>query len=194
MVKVMRMISERKMRSGPCQGKLDCGCSCQGSMMHLPGPHFLYKTGHTCERTWEMLMEKHKWLMEIQPEGNPYAFPMWGFECGLGWYFIIDEALTMYKAIYEATGSYPIIDQIKEKFGTMRFYASFTIPTKTPNTTWQDIGFIIADYAESKSGRTCMSCGAEGTTNTDGWIMTLCKGHWAKNKEAHERMASNDKD
>lgn len=160
-----------------CDGVLECGCACQGVKTHLPGPHFIYKTGHTCERSWEQLLKKHQWLMDIQPEGNPHAFPRWGFECGLGWYFIIDKALTQYKAVYEATGSYPIIDQIKEKFGTMRFYVGITPATKVDDSSWGDVGFMISDNAERKSATTCEVCGGNGSLRGDSWYYTACDEH-----------------
>jgi len=57
--------------------------------------------------------------------------------------------------------------QVKEKFGTLRFY--------------YDGGdeFIngLVTMAESISGRTCEVCGAEGKHRSGGWIRVLCDKH-----------------
>ena len=57
--------------------------------------------------------------------------------------------------------------QIKEKFGTLRFYAeggdAYTVG--------------MTQMAESMSAVTCECCGAPGTTAGSGWIRTLCARH-----------------
>lgn len=57
--------------------------------------------------------------------------------------------------------------QIKEKFGTLRFYYNGGDP-------WVD---GITSMADSMSGRTCEVCGNVGKQNSRGWIRTLCKTH-----------------
>lgn len=61
--------------------------------------------------------------------------------------------------------------QVKEKFGTLRFYYEGGDP-------WVD---GITSMAESMSARTCEECGNPGKPNSNGWIRTLCKTH----REAH---------
>ena len=167
-----------------CDGALPCGCACGGSKAHLPGPHFILDKGHTCERSWDALMKKHQWLIDLQPADNPYAFPRWGFECGLGWYFILDKAFEQYRVIYEASGIYPIIDQIKEKFGTMRFYASFHDNRDNQDRDqWFNIAHFVSDNAEHKSETACEKCGGRAKTHTDGWYVTLCNTHMEEEKK-----------
>ena len=58
------------------------------------------------------------------------------------------------------------ITQIKEKYGTLRFYAN--------NTTDEIDGAI--GLAEFLSYKTCEFCGAiENVGRTKGWIYTICK-------------------
>ena len=60
------------------------------------------------------------------------------------------------------------LDQVKEKFGTLRFYYS----------GGDDVIDGMVRMAESMSGVTCEACGKPGTSFTGGgWITTLCKEH-----------------
>lgn len=60
--------------------------------------------------------------------------------------------------------------QIKEKFGTLRFYVS--------GGDEATLGMI--QMAEAMSARTCEQCGAPGHTGGRGWIRTLCDRHRAE--------------
>lgn len=59
---------------------------------------------------------------------------------------------------------YPRASQIKEKFGTLRFYM----------TSYTDEIDKIVTEAEKKSEETCEHCGKPGTLRTEGWLFTLC--------------------
>jgi hypothetical protein len=62
------------------------------------------------------------------------------------------------------------VDQVKEKFGGLRFY--YTPAYDTDDTELAD----MVDAAEAASKRTCELCGAPGVTMTKGyWLKTLCK-------------------
>lgn len=95
----------------------------------------------------------------------------WGFDCGDGWYGIIREAAEKLEPlIAEFKKKYPNEDfprasQVKEKFGTLRFYM----------TTETDEMSKITEEAERKSCKTCMGCGKKGTLRKSGWLVTLCK-------------------
>lgn len=60
-----------------------------------------------------------------------------------------------------------VATQVKEKFGTLRFY-----------TEGGDeyCGGVIS-MAEAISGVTCERCGNPGKTNNSGWLKTLCETH-----------------
>ena len=59
------------------------------------------------------------------------------------------------------------LDQVKEKFGTLRFYYSGGD---------DEINGMVR-MAESMSAVTCEECGNPGKTVGGGWLTTLCKEH-----------------
>jgi len=69
------------------------------------------------------------------------------------------------------------LDQVKEKFGTLRFYYS----------GGDDIIDGMVRMAESMTGVTCESCGNVGETRGGGWIHTYCEPCETKreNERAH---------
>lgn len=95
-------------------------------------------------------------LLERIPDG-------WGrwIGCGPGWYPIlarVEERLNELDPDYR-------VHQIKEKFGTLRFYWEGDIPD----------GDAIVDEAEADSARTCELCGGPGRRRSKGgWLKTLC--------------------
>ena len=61
--------------------------------------------------------------------------------------------------------------QVKEKFGTLRFYVDY--PQGSSNDDWHKIESLIRE-AEEKSAVTCEFCGKPGQERSEGWIKTLC--------------------
>jgi len=101
-----------------------------------------------------------------------YPFPMFGFECGDGWAELLEPAI---KHIHEFNIEKEEEDrmqiaQIKEKFGTLRFYI---------HNSDDEIYKLIED-AENKSETTCEVCGKEGKTRGCGWYYTACDTHTRK--------------
>ena len=101
----------------------------------------------------------------------------WGMECGDGWYNLLDDLLEKLDFISKHSGTQVVADQIKEKFGTLRFYYSTII--KTDFNVEPVVDKIISDLvirAEQKSSKTCEKTGKEGTLcSRHGWLKTLCK-------------------
>ena len=103
----------------------------------------------------------------------------WGFECGNGWYHIIralcsniQHHIDWRNRKNELNPNQPIVpqvtvDQVKEKFGTLRFYY----------TGGDDYIDGLVSMAESMSGITCEQCGNPGSTLGRGWLTTLCEKH-----------------
>lgn len=109
-------------------------------------------------------------LLFCDRHGNMRETSMvWGFP-GDGWYEIIREAAEKLEPLLEAyKKDYPDQDvprasQVKEKFGTMRFYLSHGT----------DEMHKIVDEAERKSATVCEECGEEGKLRKGGWLHTLC--------------------
>ena len=97
----------------------------------------------------------------------------WGFECGDGWYHIIDAACAqienhLYNKRVNAEKFHPVIaTQVKEKYGTLRFYYA----------GGDDYVDGVVSMAESISATTCEICGAPGKLREGGWLKTLCDEH-----------------
>lgn len=92
----------------------------------------------------------------------------WGFECMAGWFPIIRDLSLKLEAIIaampeEERTQYRAM-QVKEKFGTLRFYM----------TTETDEMQALIDEAEEASAVTCECCGQPGKLRTQGWLFTLC--------------------
>lgn len=112
----------------------------------------------------------------------------WGFECGDGWYNIINQLCANIQHYTDWQNKnhekHPVVEQvvavqIKEKFGTLRFYYDGGDDT---------IGGMVR-MAESMSAVTCEECGSPGHQRSGGWIRTLCDKH----EEAYqERMRSRE--
>jgi hypothetical protein len=104
-------------------------------------------------------------------------------EHGPGWYSIIDDVMTaIYKAGFDENRDE--IRQIKEKFGTLRFYvvcdasvedqASVSEPSSA-NRVQQ---ILTAIKVNDTSGRTCEECGLPGRLLVSaGWWLTRCSDH-----------------
>ena len=65
------------------------------------------------------------------------------------------------------------VNQIKEKFGGLRFYYS----------GGDDTVAGMVRMAESWASVTCEDCGVPGVSRSGGWIKTLCERHEAERQE-----------
>ncbi|MBS1993425.1 MAG: hypothetical protein JSS83_23070 [Cyanobacteria bacterium SZAS LIN-3] len=92
----------------------------------------------------------------------------WGFECGDGWEPLIRDLSAKLEA---AIAALPADEQpnyrasqVKEKFGTLRFYL----------TCGTDEMYDLINAAEGLSAQTCEGCGQPGSVRSGGWIVTNC--------------------
>lgn len=72
-----------------------------------------------------------------------------------------------------------VATQIKEKFGTLRFYYQ----------GGDDYIRGLDSMAESMSARICEDCGKPGKRTSGGWIRTLCEEH-TQEKEVQDELRS----
>lgn len=103
----------------------------------------------------------------------------WGFECGDGWFPLIDRLSAKLEAeILEIPISkreleklqkngYYCASQVKEKFGGLRFYMF-----GDTDSMEKAIG-----KAEDESIKTCEECGRWGKTRGHSWLYTACPMH-----------------
>ena len=68
------------------------------------------------------------------------------------------------------------VDQIKEKFGGLRFYYQFGDDTISG----------MVNMAESWAARTCEQCGNIGERRSGGWVRTLCDEHEAERQAKYK--------
>ena len=165
-----------------------------------------------CERYPKMMVNRHKPMME--------TCMCWGFECGAGWFNILDQLMGNIQhhidwkekqragairynemAAQAKAGNFDLfeedmkalpndeykekrlaeivagdfrevpesipqvtLDQVKEKYGTLRFYYS----------GGDDVIDGMVRMAESMTEVTCEECGNVGERRGGGWIHTFC--------------------
>lgn len=115
----------------------------------------------------------------------------WGFECGDGWYNIIDAFCQLSQARITQTNAHRevckkkveegmmsadlmpeeipqvVATQVKEKYGGLRFYYN----------GGDDVIDGFGMMAELMSTRTCETCGAPGKGRGKSWFYTACDEH-----------------
>jgi hypothetical protein len=135
-----------------------------------------------------------------------------GFECGDGWYDLIHDLCEEITTLIGDKDITVTAEQVKEKFGGLRFYYSI----RSPETFMSIIDSVIShfmfkrkwgvyywkivdfrkkfyrtavekisdavDHAEHKSYDTCEYCGEPGKTRGKGWVSTQCDKCWKSSK------------
>lgn len=148
-----------------------------------------------CENYPELFRDRH---------GNPKETMMcWGFDVGDGWYSLI-ESICEYlmgdvnrlrarieaqyyseekreafrKELIEAEKNIPVVVQVKEKFGGLRFYVHGA----------NDKQYDYIHFAENFSYHICEKCGTTHNVMTYGcgWMKTLCPEHAVEHYGEHE--------
>jgi hypothetical protein len=184
-------------------------------------------------KDYKKIVEKYPELFSATDARSPYA--MFGFECGIGWYDIIENAcFVLYqkyanakwylniieqqledvpgyakrmsypdkelstedalielenrktaslKELKDAEENLPKVAQIKEKFGSLRFYL-YNV---------DDVSNAVTTYAEAMSTSTCEDCGCPGKRYRMGWYRTLCPAHAAEQYDA-DQLANYEKE
>jgi len=110
----------------------------------------------------------------------------WGFECGNGWFDLIENLCDRIQSHIDQSNNRRIIsieknydnvpeevsqvvaEQVKEKFGTLRFYYY----------GGDDYVSGLVSMAEKMSTSICMTCGNPGKLHTKGWWHVACKEHY----------------
>jgi len=129
------------------------------------------------EKALKKELEESRKLMESYPElfplreihdGTNTRLPRSGFYAGVGWFPIIEDLCNRIHTYCTRMGiAFPIVLQVKEKFGTLRFYVDYA----------DECIHDLVSVAEHESSNVCEQCGAIGaTTGGHGlyWIKTLC--------------------
>ena len=98
------------------------------------------------------------------------------FECRDGWFQLLWDLSEKLEAEINNSSTDSIIKtpsavQVKEKFGTLRFYMS---------AETEEIREAIREASE-RSAITCEVCGAPGELRGERWVYTLCEEHKDEN-------------
>ena len=137
----------------------------------------------------KLLCEKYPKMMVNRNKNMQETCMCWGFECGDGWYNILNQLMgniqhhidwkekqrdwtIRFNSTAPPEDMRPVpelipqvtLDQVKEKFGTLRFYY----------TGGDEYIRGLVSMAESMSGVTCEECSAPAETHGPGWIRTIC--------------------
>lgn len=140
----------------------------------------------------EKLFKDHPDIFQQKDLPMSQTCMCWGIECGDGWYPIIKSlCLAIENIKYNYKGVHVFATQVKEKYGTLRFYYSMRLDDTFENEVDKGLGarHNRAEVAESKvdgavrmaeclSSEICEVCGAWPTKQTRGWISTLCDKHY----------------
>lgn len=120
-----------------------------------------------------------KSLMNKYPSLYPNGSVENGFSVGLGWLPLIDTLSSILDDVItrlpeEIKGEVYAV-QVKEKFGTLRFYLNQSTP------------FIdgAISLAESISGSICEGCGLPGQCRATSWVKTECDSCFATRMDSY---------
>ena len=151
---------------------------------------------HTNQEFDRLMCTKYPILFEQRSAPMSETCMCWGFEIGPGWFDILNELCEQYQAIMDVTGIKINFQQIKEKYGSARFYISYDCSNhKLANdeqcSTWGDIIHQLESAAEDKTDHICEECGVyyEKKANEGGWIYGTCeKCSEIRNKKRAEHV------
>ena len=152
---------------------------------------------------WDGFMERFPILFQDSKKSMTETCMCWGIECPIGWFHILEQLCTVLEFHnMEFVKNYRIAivaDQVKEKFGTLRFYYTIRDVDKTGIAVSSDFELspekenqlrIAKDYLEMLADNiiceadvmTEKTCAAYGTpldkdnfVETKGWISYICK-------------------
>lgn len=109
----------------------------------------------------------------------------WGFECGDGWYEILDALCYSIQSHINSNPHHNIpqvvAEQVKEKYGSLRFYVR----------GGNDYIRGMIHMTEVLSERTCEQCGAPGRMRGRGWLYVACDQHTQEEHLTDERPTRN---
>ena len=118
------------------------------------------------KRNTEYLFRRYPNLFPEEDRKDPTLSSMWfGFECGDGWFGLIDELCHTITLFVSQNKVDPVrVTQVKEKFGGLRFYYH----------GGNDLIRGMSWFAEALSFTICEKCGSKGTLRDNGYLKTLC--------------------
>ena len=155
------------------------------------------------DATWDGFMDKYPILFQDSKKPMTETCMCWGIECPIGWFHILEQLCTVLEfynmEFVKNHGIAIIAAQVKEKFGTLRFYYDVRpvdengivkyepdeLPTDKDRQRMIAMNYLemLADNiireADNMTEKTCADCGIplddENFVETKGWISYICK-------------------
>jgi len=122
----------------------------------------------------EYLIKKYPSLYKYYNKGIKTSAMCWGFDCGDGWFDLIDMLSFFITRIDPNVTAL----QVKEKWGMLAFYVG---PT-------EDRVFDLIDRYVAASKHVCEICGKDGKLRCrNGWYMTRCEECFEKDIHSESR-------
>jgi len=135
----------------------------------------------------QQLIDKYPKIFQIDENRRLEPFPMFGIECGDGWYDLLDRLCGLIqnhidwrnkqRDMFLKNNPHNVeipeeipqvtVSQIKEKFGTLRFYYD----------GGDEYIHGLVSMADNMSGAICEVCGERGQFRGRGWYYTACDTH-----------------
>lgn len=125
------------------------------------------------EELSDILRERYPLIFAVNPvaadttDAMPTVFSLWKFECGGGWFDLIDVLCGGLQRATRHGAPRVVAAQVKETFGTLRFSVSGADVRQR----------AMIEPAEMMSGRLCEIYGKPGQTISTGWMQTRCPDH-----------------
>jgi hypothetical protein len=131
--------------------------------------------GFCCGEGWYNIIDtlSHLLCSEYEQKKERYESIKGYFEDGGRWPWTGGKEITAEEVeqkrleMVEAEKTVPVVSQVKEKFGTLRFYID--------GGTKAHYNYI--HFAENLSAVTCEECGKPGKIRGQGWYYTACDEH-----------------
>ena len=124
------------------------------------------------EKNTNYLLKKYPKLYAQYYWDKTQTCMCWGFDIQSGWFKLID-GLSRRITKLDPDGTLQA-EQVKEKFGGLRFYYGGKVRTKEAADKIRE----LVNKAEAKSFHICQECGKKGKMRNDaGWYVTLCERH-----------------
>lgn len=103
----------------------------------------------------------------------PVLFGTTTIGVGDGWYFLLDSIA----GLITKGDSGAVTGQVKEKFGTLRFYYAHGRSETAEHYKYAKYARGVVMMAEYLSGSICEECGAPGSLYGGGWYSARCDRH-----------------
>lgn len=132
------------------------------------------------EEKQNLLYERYPKIFKQKDMSPQESCMHWGICVGDGWFDILDK-LCHALQFHADKNSYPqvVANQVKEKFGGLRFYYHVEETEDSKNCKWDRPASYLdgmIDFACAMAAMTCESCGAKAQIGRSGsgWVTCLC--------------------